>query len=53
MKKLPKLWTLLLVVIILVSGFIIACKRVGIGNILTGETGVWGTSEFGEHRFSR
>lgn len=53
MKKIPKLWVLLLVAVILVSGIIMTCKRAGIGNILTGETGIWEKSIFGEHRFGK
>lgn len=53
MKKIPKLWMILIVIIILVSGLFTTCYRSGIGNLLTGETGIWGESTFGDKRFGR
>jgi hypothetical protein len=53
MKKRSKLWIFILALIILISGVIITCKQSGIGNILAGETGMWGESLFGEHRFGK
>ncbi|MBN2533342.1 MAG: hypothetical protein JXB88_10640 [Spirochaetales bacterium] len=53
MKKQPGLWILMLILIILVSGFVMTCNQSGIGNILAGETGIWGESLFGEKRFGK